>query len=143
MLHLNAYSNFVPITQTSGTGKSRMVHEQANLVFTIPFNLRDDNGNMSFPTVILLSSYQNDVDLLSFPPSDALVRCNLTDDTMETVTEAKLHFYIFLGHFFAGLKKNWKKFMKERTRLPCTKLLQRPGANIWMHRVCVTGCIVL
>jgi hypothetical protein len=41
------YSNQISIVQSSGTGKSRMVHEQANLVFTIPFNLRerdDDKG---------------------------------------------------------------------------------------------------
>jgi hypothetical protein len=35
------HSNYVAIIQSSGTGKSRMVHEQAKLVFTIPFNLRD------------------------------------------------------------------------------------------------------
>ena len=36
----SAYANFVPIIQSSGTGKSRMVHELAGLVFTIPFNIR-------------------------------------------------------------------------------------------------------
>ena len=34
------YSNTVPILQSSGTGKSRMVHEQSDLVFTLPINLR-------------------------------------------------------------------------------------------------------
>ncbi len=38
----NPYSNQVSVTQSSGTGKSRMVHELGKLVFTIPFNLRDD-----------------------------------------------------------------------------------------------------
>jgi hypothetical protein len=37
---MKAYSNQISIVQSSGTGKSRMVHEQAKLVFTIPFNLR-------------------------------------------------------------------------------------------------------
>ena len=41
MPHKQPYSNFAVISQSSGSGKSRMVHEQANLVFTIPFNLRD------------------------------------------------------------------------------------------------------
>lgn len=31
--------NSAPIIQSSGTGKSRMVHEMASLAFTIPFNL--------------------------------------------------------------------------------------------------------
>lgn len=35
-----AYSNYVSIVQSSGTGKSRMVDEAAKLVFTIPLNLR-------------------------------------------------------------------------------------------------------
>lgn len=33
------YSNTTSIIQSSGTGKSRMVDEQAKLVFTIPFNV--------------------------------------------------------------------------------------------------------
>lgn len=36
------HSNTAPIIQSSGTGKSRTVDEQAKLVFTIPFNLRAD-----------------------------------------------------------------------------------------------------
>src|ERR1700690_3982849 len=45
------YSNSVPILQSSGSGKSRMVHEQSDLVFTLPFNLRaqsDSKGNSGF-----------------------------------------------------------------------------------------------
>jgi len=34
------YSNSVAIVQSSGSGKSRMVYEQAALVFTLSFNLR-------------------------------------------------------------------------------------------------------
>jgi len=39
------YSNSVTILQSSGTGKSRMVHELSDLVFTLPFNLRPDSEN--------------------------------------------------------------------------------------------------
>lgn len=34
------YSNTAVIIQSSGGGKSRMVDEQADLVFTLPLNLR-------------------------------------------------------------------------------------------------------
>ena len=34
------YAKQVAIIQSSGTGKSRMVHELSKLIFTIPFNLR-------------------------------------------------------------------------------------------------------
>ncbi|KIM76540.1 hypothetical protein PILCRDRAFT_12766 [Piloderma croceum F 1598] len=46
-----AYSNQIAIVQSSGMGKSCMVHEQANLVFTIPFNLREsgDSKDLAFP----------------------------------------------------------------------------------------------
>ena len=33
------YAKQVAIIQSSGTGKSRMVHELSKLIFTIPFNL--------------------------------------------------------------------------------------------------------
>lgn len=35
-----AYANMLPIIQSSGTGKSRMVDELAKCAFTIPFNLQ-------------------------------------------------------------------------------------------------------
>ncbi|KAF9075121.1 hypothetical protein BDP27DRAFT_34021 [Rhodocollybia butyracea] len=34
------YANYVPIIQSSGTGKSRTIDEAAHLLFTIPFNVR-------------------------------------------------------------------------------------------------------
>jgi hypothetical protein len=41
----NAYADYLPIVQSSGTGKSRMVDEVAKKLFTILFNLREDaNG---------------------------------------------------------------------------------------------------
>ena len=51
MHHDSAYANSVAIIQSSGTGKSWMVHEQANLVFMIPFNLRwpvENNSEVDF-----------------------------------------------------------------------------------------------
>jgi hypothetical protein len=36
----HTYSNFIPIVQSSGTGKSRLVDQVAKAIFTIPFNLR-------------------------------------------------------------------------------------------------------
>ena len=39
------YANFVPIIQSSGMGKSRLVDETAKLIFTIPFCFRaEPNG---------------------------------------------------------------------------------------------------
>ena len=45
-----SYANFVPIVQSSGTGKSRLVDQVAVSIFTIPFNLRhiaDQTGSYS------------------------------------------------------------------------------------------------
>ncbi|KAF9042685.1 hypothetical protein BDP27DRAFT_1455214 [Rhodocollybia butyracea] len=53
-----SYSNTVSVFQSSGTGKSRMVDEQGNFVFTIPINLRHPRDE-----------YQ-----LAYPPADAAVR---------------------------------------------------------------------
>ena len=39
------YSNLVVVVWSSGTRKSRMVNEQASLVFTLPINLWASNKN--------------------------------------------------------------------------------------------------
>ena len=39
------YANYLPIIQSFGMGKSQTVHELAQLVFTVPFNLRGDDEN--------------------------------------------------------------------------------------------------
>ena len=48
-----SYANNVSIIQSSGTGKSRTMHEMAQLVFTIPINVRpaseDNNCTFSAP----------------------------------------------------------------------------------------------
>ena len=46
--HTLEYANTLEILQSSGTGKSRMVHELAKLVFTIPFNLREASSRKNF-----------------------------------------------------------------------------------------------
>ncbi|QRV97714.1 hypothetical protein RhiJN_25733 [Ceratobasidium sp. AG-Ba] len=45
------YANFVPIVQSSGTGKSRAVDELAREVFTIPFCFRLENEKGDIPGV--------------------------------------------------------------------------------------------
>jgi hypothetical protein len=42
-----AYINVNTIIQSSGTGKSRLLHETAEDIFTIPINLRDSNREYS------------------------------------------------------------------------------------------------
>ncbi|QRV85662.1 hypothetical protein RhiJN_13680 [Ceratobasidium sp. AG-Ba] len=43
------YANYVPIVQSSGTGKSRAVDELAQQVFTIPFRLFVRQGDTGYP----------------------------------------------------------------------------------------------
>lgn len=38
--HRSRYAKFLPIVQSSGTGKSRMVDELGKFVYLIPLNLR-------------------------------------------------------------------------------------------------------
>jgi hypothetical protein len=40
------YTNQISIIQSSGTGKSRAVHELAKTLFTFPFNFRDPEGEL-------------------------------------------------------------------------------------------------
>jgi hypothetical protein len=43
------YANFVPIIQSSGMGKSRLVDETAKLIFTIPFCFRSESDGGCIP----------------------------------------------------------------------------------------------
>ncbi|KZV93140.1 hypothetical protein EXIGLDRAFT_717556 [Exidia glandulosa HHB12029] len=43
------YRNTVTVLQSSGTGKSRTVHEMSRLIFTLPFNLRMPDQDLAFP----------------------------------------------------------------------------------------------
>ena len=49
------YGKQVAIIQSSGTGKSRMVHELSKLIFTIPFNLRLGEENSGMYDIGILS----------------------------------------------------------------------------------------
>ncbi|KAH9926363.1 hypothetical protein B0H21DRAFT_764196 [Amylocystis lapponica] len=84
------YTNTVSIIQSSGTGKSRMVDEQAKLVFTIPFNLRD---------------MQESEDGLAFPYPDCDVRDHLLVPKNRPLAFAQLHYLSFYTHLFHAIIK--------------------------------------
>ncbi|THH03562.1 hypothetical protein EW146_g10403 [Bondarzewia mesenterica] len=78
------YTNFVPITQSSGTGKSRTVDEMAKLVFALPFSLhswKDETGH-PLPDIEV-----RDVLTTPAPDSDALA----------------LNYYCFLANLFEAV----------------------------------------
>ena len=52
------YDNFVPVIQSSGMGKSRMVDEAAKYIFTLPFNLRPalETSGMFHQSLFLIRS---------------------------------------------------------------------------------------
>ncbi|KAF8987022.1 hypothetical protein BDQ17DRAFT_1490436 [Cyathus striatus] len=74
--------NSVPIIQSSGTGKSRMIDEMASLVFTLPFNLRnpEEFKPLAYP-----------------PPDDAVSKYMLEEECYET---ARSRVFVFLKHLF-------------------------------------------
>lgn len=52
------YSGYLPIIQSSGMGKSRLVHQLAQSVFTIPFNLRNRDETTFGIFILLVSCYE-------------------------------------------------------------------------------------
>ncbi|KAF9519221.1 hypothetical protein BS47DRAFT_1482200 [Hydnum rufescens UP504] len=77
------YSNSVAIIQSSGTGKSRMVDAQSDLVFTLPFNLRPDDESKAH----------------AFPPPDPQMR-NYLCQRVSNLDEAQTRYLHVLGHLF-------------------------------------------
>jgi hypothetical protein len=80
------YSNSVAILQSSGSGKSRMVHEQSALVFTLPFNLRA----------------QSDSKDMAYPPPDQEIRGHL-DWQASNLHEGQTRYLHLLGHLFRAV----------------------------------------
>ncbi|THH12410.1 hypothetical protein EW146_g7725 [Bondarzewia mesenterica] len=92
------YSNTVTILQSSGTGKSRMVDEQAALVFTIPFNLRA----------------QRETEVLAFPPPDDSVRDHLVKPC-DTYDAVRVHYFVFFSRLFTTVRKRLQSLLGQRT----------------------------
>ncbi|KAF8985416.1 hypothetical protein BDQ17DRAFT_1415379 [Cyathus striatus] len=76
------YGNSIPIIQSSGTGKSRMIDEAASFVFTIPFNLRNLEESLA----------------LTYPPPDVAVSGYMR--TEKQYDEACSRVLIFLKNLF-------------------------------------------
>ncbi|KAF8869574.1 hypothetical protein CPB84DRAFT_1818578 [Gymnopilus junonius] len=109
------YSNQIAIVQSSGTGKSRMVHEQAKIVFTIPFNLRESIEDKG----------------LAFPPPDEDVRAYLVGAAVSNGSHVLKAKYL---KFFASL------FTKVNGELDAARVSIRSKsaeelAKLWANRL--------
>ncbi|KAH7890620.1 hypothetical protein F5I97DRAFT_1923094 [Phlebopus sp. FC_14] len=93
------YANSAAIIQSSGSGKSRTVDELADLVFTIPFNLRHSGEHGS----------------AAYPPQDTYVRnylCNINN--VEDIDEAQHRAHRFLSHLFLEVAKEVEQVFSGR-----------------------------
>ncbi|KAF8648748.1 hypothetical protein AX16_006189 [Volvariella volvacea WC 439] len=108
------YGNFVSFVQGSGTGKSRMVDEMANLVFTLPLNLRS----------------KGESNLLAYPhPDDDIVR--------EYLTEEKSWYEKQRAHCFAFFYELFTETLNEFTSLELGNAEPEEKAKAWrahLHR---------
>ncbi|KAI6011427.1 hypothetical protein EDC04DRAFT_3145769 [Pisolithus marmoratus] len=91
------HASSATIIQSSGTGKSRMAHELATLVFTIPFNLRNPeerNGS-------------------AYPPEDTMVWKYLCDvSNVESARHGEAGVALFFARVFSQVAKEIPKVFK-------------------------------
>ncbi|RDB30775.1 hypothetical protein Hypma_005735 [Hypsizygus marmoreus] len=94
------YSNFLPIVQSSGTGKSRLVDEAAKEIFVIPFNLRPAG------------------DRTGYPNPDVSVRDFLTkmNDAGQNYYYLQMRYLIFFKNLFKMVDEEVGKMEKQPTR---------------------------
>jgi hypothetical protein len=129
MERARTYSNSVAILQRSGTGKSCMVHEQADLVLTLPFNLRPSSETKGdYPPSCIDSSILCKETYLH---PDCAIR-NYLDQPISDLQEGQTICYRLLGHLFsivseelihlygkarqltyAELAKSWRRHMQD------------------------------
>ena len=79
------YAKQVAIIQSSGTGKSRLVHELSKLIFTIPFNLRlaDESPGTSDVCILSFRFHLNlPIIEFAFPKPDDAIRDYLNGENM-------------------------------------------------------------
>jgi len=107
VVHDRPYSNSVTILQTSGTGKSCMVHELSDLVFTLPFNLHldyENNGYSSFQCICNVFLHT----IIRYRVSSPGWR-NMWSSLLRIITlaNARPPTCFFWGTFFEPFRKNW------------------------------------
>ncbi|KAI5114860.1 hypothetical protein M0805_008639, partial [Coniferiporia weirii] len=88
-----SYANCLSIVQSSGTGKSRTVHELGKLVFTIPLNLRSETEGNGF----------------AYPLPDNAIRNFLVRAPSE-LQKARLYFVKFLHGLFTTVLEEIEEF---------------------------------
>ncbi|CAE6461227.1 unnamed protein product [Rhizoctonia solani] len=79
------YMKSISVVQSSGMGKSRMVDEATNMIFTIPANLRED-----LP-----------VGETTYPPPDTALRSHFVDHEKKSNELLQAECAILLKHIFA------------------------------------------
>ncbi|KAH9886471.1 hypothetical protein C8Q73DRAFT_281501 [Cubamyces lactineus] len=103
----NAYMGHAAVIQSSGSGKSRLVHEVAGEIFTIPFNIRDPKEHMKNG---------------AYPPTDTAVH-NLLMEWASKYSGLALQsrFHGFLQVVFEEITKELRGMLASRsgdTKLP-------------------------
>jgi hypothetical protein len=110
------YANFVPIIQSSGMGKSRLVDETAKLIFTIPFCFRTDpDGQISIPVFPLIADIRV---VVGYPEADQAPRDYFrlkADETFDSLFDRCL---LFLEKLFIAVNHEVKYLPTQAGPLP-------------------------
>ncbi|KAH9949216.1 hypothetical protein B0H21DRAFT_820225 [Amylocystis lapponica] len=95
-----AYQSMAAIVQSSGTGKSRLVDEQAKLVFTLPFNLRDDEETEQ---------------TLAWPLPDPGMKFHLADGAPKQCIEVlQIYYLVFFTTLFETVEKHLRTYVRTK-----------------------------
>ncbi|KAN0088160.1 hypothetical protein V8E55_005217 [Tylopilus felleus] len=105
----DSHPNCIPLIQSSGYGKSRLVDELAKLVFTIPLNIRnpeEDEGGV-------------------YPPADADVWEYLCNTDIKKVEGAEHLVALFLSNLFLEVASEVRRIFSPVQLLPQNDFAQR------------------
>ncbi|EIM80252.1 uncharacterized protein STEHIDRAFT_172882 [Stereum hirsutum FP-91666 SS1] len=116
-----ACSHMLRVIQSHGSGKSRMVDEMAELVFTIPVNLQNDRYDEIGP---------------HYPPPDKSIRDVLLQ-TFEEPTRQQIRYHTFFGSLFAATKSEIDRIVAEKPEMTYTELTHR--WRMYLRAECASG----
>ncbi|THH03138.1 hypothetical protein EW145_g6499 [Phellinidium pouzarii] len=121
-----SYANSLAIVQSSGTGKSRTVHELGKLVFCIPFNLRAEKEEGGFPYPSPDKSIRDYLiqSLRTMLNANPMSRSSETRDSVQItdLQRARLFYIDFLHNLFSAV-------LEEIKNLPRVNSLQQVAEN--------------
>lgn len=122
----NNYAKILPVTQSSGTGKSKTVDEVAKERILFPLCLREDIGLEYFGEENLYTFFEShSIWQIAYPPTDTEVREYLLHPQSASKADCMEHFKVFFIALFIEAHELATELFSESSRTSYSRMADR------------------